>query len=230
MPLRQFRTRINCAVNGDTVLVDSGTYFGSGNRDIDVHGRSILILSAYGSSKTVIDCQASQADPHRGFHFHSGEDSLCVIDGFTIRNGYAPSFGSSGNSYGGGILIDSSSAPEIRNCTIAECESETAGGGIACLRLSPARIVRCSVINNRCINPLNSLSGGLGGGIRFDSSNGVLLSTVVFQNEGNIGGVSCRYSDVKMDSCSILQNRAYPLSTFEPVQPGVAGGIHCFFF
>jgi hypothetical protein len=49
-------------------------------------------------------------------------DSTTIIIGFTIRNGFAP--------YGGGILVDPSSSPLIRNNRIIGNYAGTSGAGI----------------------------------------------------------------------------------------------------
>ncbi len=79
---------IDMAVNGDEVVVADGTYTGPGNRDLDFNGKSITVRSANGPANCIINCEGSQADPHRGFYMHSGETADAVIQGFTITNGF----------------------------------------------------------------------------------------------------------------------------------------------
>ena len=79
---------IDAAVNGDTVLVASGTYSGDGNRDVDFHGKLIALISESGAAATIIDCDGSAVAPHRAFYLHSGEDSTALIEGFTITDAY----------------------------------------------------------------------------------------------------------------------------------------------
>lgn len=79
---------IDAASNGDTVLVAAGTYTGAGNRDIDFKGKAITVRSSVGATATVIDCQGSSGSPAAGFLLKSGEDTLSIIDGFTIRGAY----------------------------------------------------------------------------------------------------------------------------------------------
>lgn len=79
---------IDAAVGGDTVLVADGTYTGDGNRDIDFGGKSVVLKSANGPAFTIIDCEGTFDDPHRGFFFHSNEDSTTVINGITIQSGF----------------------------------------------------------------------------------------------------------------------------------------------
>ena len=75
---------INGAVDGDTVLVADGIYTGEGNRDISFD-KTIVVISQNGSSNCIIDCEGSEADPHRGFQFNWASHNI-TIQGFTITN------------------------------------------------------------------------------------------------------------------------------------------------
>lgn len=74
---------IDAASNGDTVRVARGTYRGAGNKDLDFRGKAITLESEDGPAYTIIDCEGIG----RAFYFHSGESSLSVVNGFTIKNG-----------------------------------------------------------------------------------------------------------------------------------------------
>ncbi len=106
---------IDAAVDGDTVLVDDGTYKGAGNRDIDFTGKAITVKSENGPSVTTVIPEGDVNNQHRGFHFSSGETEASILEGFTIWRGYTRDPGG-----GGGILCEENSSPVIRNCTIAE--------------------------------------------------------------------------------------------------------------
>ena len=79
---------IDAAVDGDTVLVADGTYSGPGNRDMDFGGKAITVQSENGPAACIIDIAADENDPHRAFHFCSGEPAESVVAGFTIQNGF----------------------------------------------------------------------------------------------------------------------------------------------
>jgi hypothetical protein len=115
---------INGADPGDTVLVADGIYTGDGNRDIVFDGKGVILLSENGPDVTIIDCEAGNEDRHRGFDLQDGEDSTTVIDGFTVRNGYA--------SNGGGMWFVTSE-PIVRNCIVTGNIATSGGGGVACL-------------------------------------------------------------------------------------------------
>ena len=58
VPLDQptIQAGVNATADDDTVLVASGTYTGSGNRDIEIDKR-IVVMSEEGPDSTIIDCQ-----------------------------------------------------------------------------------------------------------------------------------------------------------------------------
>ena len=116
------QSAINATDDGDVVLVADGTYTGSGNRDISFKGKAITVMSENGPESTIVDCEGGEWSTHRGFLFTSEEDSLSILDGFTIKNGYAV-------DYGGGIYCLSSS-PTIMNCIITENYADFRGGGL----------------------------------------------------------------------------------------------------
>jgi hypothetical protein len=117
---------INAAVDGDTVLVSSGTY----TENIDLAGKNIVVASSKGPAVTIIDGN-SQASV---VQFVSGETTKSILRGFTVRNGYASVSNSSG--YGGGIYIRSAS-PTITGNIISRNQADSGGGGIAVFSASP---------------------------------------------------------------------------------------------
>ncbi|MBN2477183.1 MAG: right-handed parallel beta-helix repeat-containing protein [Pirellulales bacterium] len=126
-PFDAIQEAIAAAVDGDTVVVLDGTYTGTGNRDIDFAGKAITVRSQNGQEDCIIDCQASDLEPHRGFYFGSGEDENSVLMGFTITGGYVGDY--PGEAQGSGISCRGSS-PSIVDCTLTE---NCAGGHGAAL-------------------------------------------------------------------------------------------------
>jgi hypothetical protein len=169
--------------SGDTVLVARGLYYGSGNRDLDFHGRAVVLLSEDGPTGTFIDCGGSDTASHRGVTFVSGENALAVVDGFTIRNGVAyddlefqqggailcisssPTirnciFNHNFASSGGGLMCRDSANPHISYCVFSGNMAENRGGGVACMGASP-ELANCTFYGNGSMNIWYSCGGGV---------------------------------------------------------------------
>ena len=189
------QSAIDAAEDGDIVLVADGTYTGSGNRDISFKGKAITVMSERGPESIVIDCEGSERSTHRGFLFISEEDSLSILDGFTIMNGYT--------DRGAGIYCTYSS-PTITECIVTDNYADTRGGGIYG-GFSSFDLYNCTISNNTAYS--------LGGGIyceRDDESfilsidNCEISDNWCFSDGG--GGVFW-YSDLTLTGCTISKNK-----------------------
>ena len=203
---------IDTAFNGDTVIVADGTYTGPGNRDIDFNGKAITVRSTDPNdpnivAATIIDCNGTKDEPHRGFIFHSEEDGNSVLAGLTITNGYA--------NLGGGIYCYAAS-PSIRKCTIWHNSAAYSSGeyghgaGIYCHS--------GSLQISNCIISHNSGDFIFAGGIYCVHSNLKISDSVISMNKakyGASGGVGCSRSSMTVINCTINGNIAH----------GGAGGI-----
>ena len=228
---------IDVAVNGDEVVVADGVYTGPGNRDLDFNGKLITVRSANGPDNCIIDCQGSEADPHRGFYFDSGETADAVVDGFTITNGFVtpaspggPNGGAlfllnssptvtncvvRGNTAfgnesgrGGGMFIDSGN-PVISDCTFTGNMAEFRGGGIY-LRDGSMTVTNCTFDGNS-----TPLVGQHGGGAIFSRDSSVnLVDCDLRENEGYHGGAvafaqfSGEGASLTLIGCSVTNNSA----------------------
>jgi hypothetical protein len=192
---------IDAAVDGDTVLVADGTYTGDGNRDIDFKGKAILVASEHGPDFTIVDCQANRDDPHRGFKFVSGEDSLTILQGITVQ--HAATTGPPDSlRYGAGVLCWNAS-PTFRNCVFKVNYGEL-GGGAAVRGNSSPLFENCHFRGNACMT--------FGGGV-FVWTNYQVPPTrfrrCVFQSNmaGHAGGaLLSEVSHTTSDSCIYFDN------------------------
>ena len=143
-PKRTIQGGIDTSATGDTVMVADGTYTGFGNRDLDFGGQDIHLRSqSLDPNLCIIDCQGSAGTPYRGFYFHSGETSAAIVEGFTIRGGYAD--GSIG--FFGGAALCEARHPPFRNCPISNNTAFGHGGGLAGVA-NGARSSRLAFTNN----------------------------------------------------------------------------------
>ncbi|MHC4640846.1 MAG: right-handed parallel beta-helix repeat-containing protein [Planctomycetota bacterium] len=186
---------INDANDGDTIIVADGTYTGDGNRDIEFLGKEIVLRSENGPENCIIDCQHYG----RGFHFNNDEDPNSILDGFTIKNGYA-------QSYGGGILCEQSS-PTIVDCRVIGNTGigNCFGGGISCYYWSSPLIKNCLISEN---------SAAYGGAISCSSSSGpTIVNCLLIGNDAKEygGGIYCivNYLTPNIINCTISNNTAY---------------------
>jgi len=222
------------AVDGDTVLVAEGVYTGAGNRDIRFAGKAITVKSEAGAEATIIDCEGSERAIHRGFLFFRGEDSLSVVDGFTIQNGYCKNVpqawgagifcrGSSptikncifsGNiaGSGGGISCGNASSPIITHCVFSGNSADVYGAGIWSDRSTPT-ITNCTFEGNTCYDR--------GSAIMCDKAAATITYCTFTNNTAtnNAGGIMCRESDSIIRHCMITENSVGL----------IGGGIYCQF-
>jgi predicted outer membrane repeat protein len=212
---------VDAAGAGDAVIIAVGTYTGDGNRDIDPNGKAVTIRSTEPNdpeivAATVIDCNGSSAEPHRGFYFHHGEDGDSVVNGLTITNGYAEE--------GGGISCGLSN-PAITNCIFSGNSART-GGSMANYRSSPA-ITNCSFTGNsaksggamwnkrgnpaitNCIFSSNSVEGD--GGVMYNDylSKPAVSNCTFNNNSADRGGAMYNYvNNSAITNCTFTGNSA----------------------
>jgi hypothetical protein len=74
---------ITSTTSGDTILVAAGTYSYSGFYDLDLAGKSVVLMSEDGPEVTILD----GGNSHRIFIAQSSEWRTTLVKGFTFRNG-----------------------------------------------------------------------------------------------------------------------------------------------
>ena len=67
---------IDTAADGDVIMIEPGTYSGRGNQDINLQRKAIRVQGADPEDAavveaTVVDCGATESDPHRGFYVNN---------------------------------------------------------------------------------------------------------------------------------------------------------------
>ena len=166
---------INASVNGDTVVVQSGTYV----ENINFNGKNIVVGSLFMTTddpsyiqSTVIDGSGSGVV----VSITANEDNTSALIGFTIQNGIA-------STYGGGVYCYNSD-PLISHNRIIN-NTAASGGGICCNYNSAATLIGNFISGNMA----SSTGGGLfcrqNSNIVFDSN------TVVGNSAPNAGGIYC---------------------------------------
>ena len=195
------QSAIDGAVNGDTVLVQPGTYV----ENINFNGKNIVVGSPFlttgdttNISQTVID-----GNQHGSVvTFESGEDSNAVLSGFTIRNGSGTNNGID-YLWGGGIFCISSS-PTLQNLVVLQNSADGghpgSGGGIF-LSISGASLENVVVLRN---------ISAVGGGIYIHGGNVKLIGVTVIENHAGMGGggIYIVGSSITLQKSAIMMNTA----------------------
>jgi len=197
-PFDTIQEAIDAAMPGDTVIILEGIYKGDGNRDLDFKCKPITVQNEnlYNPdvvANTIINCEGSQSDPHRGFRFHSGEKAVSVVKGLTITGGY--------HSEGGGIYCINDSSPTIANCLFESNEADKWGGGIFSYKSSPT-ITNCTFSRNSATYS--------GGGMHNEHSSPTVVNCTFRENRANEygGGIEDYDSDATVINCRFIGNEA----------------------
>jgi hypothetical protein len=105
LPMARVQTAINALGDGDTVLLADGVYSGTGNRDIDLHGKAIRVASSSGQPQScIIDCTHDGVTLHYGFIFSGFYSAPAGLSGLTVMGART-----SGDTAGALMLPDGAS-------------------------------------------------------------------------------------------------------------------------
>jgi len=209
-PFDAIQEAIDAAMDNDEVVVRDGRYTGPGNRDLDFGGRAITVRSASGDpALCIIACEGSSDDPHRGFHFHSGEDADSILEGFTITNGWT------GGSGGGIRCVDCSLT--IQECTLIGNTAENRGGGLFAAGTPSLTISMCTFSGNTAFG---------GGGIGCVDTYGTITNCILWDNVAPIGSqLSLSWSSATVAHCNLQGGQEAVQVEYESTLTWVDGNI-----
>lgn len=211
---------VDVAVDGDLVLVDTGTYV----ENVDTGSKAITLRSVNGKGVTTINGNQVSSVVRI--------DGDAVLDGFTLTNGKGLQDGATRR--GGGVYVLSGNGT-ITNCDIHHNTAEGGGGGGVYVKGGTVTISNCIIHDNTagitgggiaadtssaeitdCIIQDN-VSGSTGGGVYFSGvGSPVLADSTIIRNKcllndnwtGNGGGVSSVQAGSVITRCTIANNQA----------------------
>ncbi|MFZ1946707.1 MAG: hypothetical protein WAW06_04115 [bacterium] len=183
---------IDSAAAGDTVLLEAGTYTGSGNRDVFFNGKAIVLRGGCDPMDCVIDCEGSLSEPHGAFRFYPA-DSASALECVTIQGAWL----SVGAVYCGG------GSPTIRDCVLQQNQCDGDGGAITVGSFSALTVIGCEFRENS--------AAGNGGAISVYGGAELVASNCLFSDNSTSGGggaVGANDAEVVIDSCVFCSNTA----------------------
>lgn len=195
---------INASANGDTVLVERGTYL----ENINFRGKRIMLTSRFLTTgdpadvvATVIDGSApSNPDTASCVIIANGEDSTTVLQGFTLTRGTGTKWL---DEHGAGTYVE--------------------GGGVLTQYSSPVIRHNRIIGNSAARRPAGATSAG-GGGIRVGDGVPRILNNVIMWNGGMYGGgVVLNYTGAVLRNNIIAKNSVYQAVVGAPTFGG--GGV-----
>ncbi len=177
---------INASQNGDTVLVEPGTYY----ENINFRGKKIVVTSrfyagndmTYISSTVINGSTPVNSDSASVVIIGSGCDSTTVLQGFKITGGTGTKWT---DEHGAGVFRE--------------------GGGILTALSSP--VVRFNIITNNSVMNTSGVTGTGGGGIRAGDGMPKILNNMVMYNTGKYGaGIVLNYTGATVKNNIIYGN------------------------
>ncbi len=188
-PFSTIQSAIDEASQGDTIILQLGTYKGAGNFNIDPDGLILTICSSEPldpavTRNTIIDPNGQGG----GFIFHSGEDPNFLLSGITIKNATG--------DHGTAVSCIASS-PTIKNCVFVNNQSIGAGGAVY-YENATAEMSNCLFLFNRGYN---------GGAIAVNQYSDLTIDNCTLAgNKATFygGGILCQFSSTVTLKNSIL--------------------------
>ncbi len=173
--LTSIQTAVDCAADGDTILVHPGRYF----ENVDFCGKSITITSNYINNPdwSIVESTIIDGNQQSSCVVAIDYEENAVLNGFTLTNG----IGSQSSRFGGGVFQKRASTLTVSNCLIHNNNAIT-GGGISTGSLSNLTLSGNIIKNNNALHE--------GGGV------GLYGSTVYF-DPVNLNSIYNNYGDVQ---------------------------------
>ncbi len=195
--LNSIQMALDYCTDYDTVLVASGTYY---ENLVWPNTRGIHLMSELGPNLTIIDGDSIG----RVITIHAVVDTLTIIEGLTIQNGYV-------SDSGGGVYCGVGSSPKLMNNIISDNKvwndtpEDVGGGGICCDSGCFAIIIGNTITDNHASS---------GGGICCHNSSCVIEGNIIHGNTaGSLhgaagGGIYCYLGYPIIIGNTIIQNSA----------------------
>ncbi len=187
---------INAAGNGDTILVDEGTY--SENITFPTDARGITVKATGTAANTIIRGSGANA----AVVTFSAAAAVAKLDGFTLDN-------QASNSLTRGVAISGGATPTIKNCIIKGNTPTSSAVGAGVYITGAGATLENTIIGQS--GAANTTAGNGGGLYATTSTYDITLTgcTIAYNTSGNIGGgvyFSALTGAITFSGCTIDHN------------------------
>jgi predicted outer membrane repeat protein/parallel beta-helix repeat protein len=184
---------VNASVDGDRVIVESGTYY----ENITVDKSITLTSTDPNDPNTVANTIIDAAGSGTVVTFPDVASADCVLAGFTVANG--------DTSVNGGGMLCLNGSIEINNCIISDNTATENGGGIY-TEYANLTLTSC-VFSRNSASGVGNLAGG--GGI-FTRYGELILTDCQFNNNTAVnssgGGIRCTDAELTLAGSTFVSN------------------------
>ena len=206
---------ISVLTDGDSILVEPGTYSGEGFVEIDFTGKAITVTGLKGAEFPILE----NADPRSIFYIRNGEGPGTVLRGITFRGAYAYYW------YDAAVRIDGAS-PTLQNLVFENCYGPLGGhykeGAALSIHGDASPVVEDCIFRNN--------SAAYGPAVFCSEAGSPIFTNVIIEgNEGRRGG-AVYLSDCTPEfyNARFLRNRAVDVWTDEiNHSAGYGGAVYC---
>lgn len=184
---------IAAARDGDAIELQDGVFRGEGNRDLESLGKEIVIRSGSGDPEAcILDCEGTEAEPHRGITLTSSEQGGPSLQGITIRNGWLvfPDLGAA-------VLCTGAVSASVRDCIVADNH----GTAMDCPAGCTVRVEQTVFSGNQGL-----LAGAIQAYLCALALEGCTF--VANHSDGRAGAMDAYAVQVEVDQCRFLANTA----------------------
>lgn len=171
---------LNVAQDGDVVMLEDGVYRWPGNRDLEIY-TDVVIRSVNGAEDCIIECDGSEAEPHRAFILQDEADPTII--GLTVRNGWHLEGGAARLGFGHYQFID---------CVFMENAAGSGGGAFQVEDGGVLMLERCVFSHNTAADRGGAILGTTGAEIQ-------VSETTFVRNGAPLGGALYLESGATLD-------------------------------
>lgn len=206
--LPTIQAALDVAQDGDAIELTNGVFAGDGNRDLDFQDKQVVLRSQSGSpADCLIDCDGSEAEPHRLTSFGGNQGPETTLRGITVMHGYG--------TWGGAVRAAFMATPTLDSCVFVENRAEFAGGALG--GDGHFTVLNCTFYAN---------SAPSGGVISLEDWGGIHLENTILA--GSLQGEAIHFSatgELSLSCCDLFGNAGGDWVGAVASQAGIAGNI-----